>query len=135
MNRLSKVFRPFNYEHKSAFPLDIFKKLDKTTRGVKVSTIELKKKSNEFLIVIFLIQLLNNYGFIRQSANGLFYLLPMGQRVIEKLTKLVDSHMSAIGAQKMSCPLLIKESLWHKAGMILQLSHIDKNPRVSQIFV
>lgn len=91
MNRLSKVFRPFNNEQKSIFNLGKLGKEETEVNGYK---------------------LLNNYGLIRPSANGLFYLLPMGYRVIQKLSKLIDHNMSLIGAQKMQSPLLIKESLW-----------------------
>lgn len=55
-------------------------------------------------------------GLIRQSANGLYHLLPFAQRSLEKLISIVNENMLAIGAQKMSMPILIQSSLWKKTG-------------------
>lgn len=122
MNRLSKIFRPFNCDTKPVFDLNVFKSSQKpTSKSLKVVTRNYLKKNihNHQLTGSYIrIQLLTNYGFIRPSANGLYYILPAGLRVIEKLTKLVDTRMSAIGAQKMSSPLLLKHSLWQQSSMI-----------------
>lgn len=39
MNRLSKVFRPFNSDQKSIFNLDVLKKQEAKVNGFKVSFI------------------------------------------------------------------------------------------------
>lgn len=46
----------------------------------------------------------------------MYHVLPMGQRSIDKLIKLISSQMKLIGAQKMSQPLLTKQSLWEESG-------------------
>jgi len=60
-------------------------------------------------------------GLIRQSANGLYHLLPLAQRSLEKLISIVDKNMLDIGAQKMSMPVLIQSNLWKKTGSLTQL--------------
>lgn len=57
-------------------------------------------------------------GLIRQSANGLYYLLPLAQRSLDKLISIVNKNMTDIGAQKMSMPVLIRSNLWHKTGLL-----------------
>lgn len=61
-------------------------------------------------------------GIIAPSSNGLFHLLPLAVRSLEKLTRLIDKHMAEIGAQKISCPTLTASSIWDKTGKrVLQL--------------
>ncbi len=55
-------------------------------------------------------------GLIRQSCSGIFHILPMGQRALDKLSCLVHSAMKSIGAQKMTMPLLAPAALWKKTG-------------------
>ncbi len=62
-------------------------------------------------------QLLCRYGIIHQSSTGMHHILPMGQRVIEKIIKIVDHNMKLIGAQKMTVPILSKKQLWKEAGL------------------
>ncbi|XP_039283216.1 probable proline--tRNA ligase, mitochondrial [Nilaparvata lugens] len=57
-------------------------------------------------------------GIIHQSHNGLFSLLPLGLRSVEKLIKIVDSHMRKLGAQKIMVPSLTDGSLWKKTGRL-----------------
>lgn len=55
-------------------------------------------------------------GLIRPSGNGTFYILPLMQRSIEKLTKILDFHMTAIQGQKLSMPSITSADLWKKSG-------------------
>lgn len=55
-------------------------------------------------------------GFIRQSHAGLFQLLPLGLRIQEKLEKLLDKHMVALGASKVSLSTLSSQALWESTG-------------------
>lgn len=57
------------------------------------------------------------YASIMQQCHfGGFNLLPLGQRVYEKLVKIIDEEMEAIGCQKMSMTTLAPASLWKKTG-------------------
>ncbi|KAI8050248.1 hypothetical protein BDF22DRAFT_778060 [Syncephalis plumigaleata] len=61
-------------------------------------------------------QLLLRAGFIRQSASGIYTLLPFAVRSIAKLERLVDEEMEAIGACKLSLPMLLSADHWRKTG-------------------
>lgn len=55
-------------------------------------------------------------GLIRPSGNGSFHILPILQRSVEKLTRILDRHMRAIEAQKLTMPTLTAIELWKKSG-------------------
>jgi len=60
-------------------------------------------------------------GIIRQSANGLYHLLPLAQRSLDKLIFIINKNMMDIGAQKISMPVLIHSNLWKKTGLLCLL--------------
>lgn len=55
-------------------------------------------------------------GLIRSNGNGSFFVLPLLQRSVEKLTKILDSHMQQIEGQKVTMPTLTAAELWKKTG-------------------
>ena len=55
-------------------------------------------------------------GLIRRSTAGIYHLLPMAFRSLEKLEALIDNEMKAIGAAKMAMPVLTPAVLWKKTG-------------------
>lgn len=57
-------------------------------------------------------------GLIRQSANGLYHLLPFVQRSLDKLISIINTSMLDIGAQKITMPVLIQSNLWKKTGLL-----------------
>lgn len=57
-------------------------------------------------------------GIIRQSNTGMYTLLPLGYRALEKLISIVDNEMFKIGAQKMLLPHLTNQKLWEKSGRL-----------------
>ena len=61
-------------------------------------------------------QLLLEAGLIRQSSAGVYHLLPLGLRVLERLVGLVDHHMQAIGGSKMALPILTPAAQWKASG-------------------
>eukprot|EP00939_MAST-03C_sp_MAST-3C-sp1_P000301 g301.t1 len=61
-------------------------------------------------------RLLQRAGFIRPGASGTFLVLPLAMRVIDKIVRLIDYEMSAVGAQKLSMPVLHSAELWKKTG-------------------
>ena len=48
--------------------------------------------------------------------KGLFAMLPFGQRIIDKVIKLIEIEFLAIGAQKMEVPILGAKRMWSKSG-------------------
>jgi prolyl-tRNA synthetase len=61
-------------------------------------------------------KLLHKAGFIRESAAGRYYLLPLGMRVHDKISKIVEEEMDRIGAQKMLAPILHPIELWEETN-------------------
>ncbi|KAI1107656.1 prolyl-tRNA synthetase [Jackrogersella minutella] len=57
-------------------------------------------------------------GFFRQSQPGIFHMLPLGLRVQEKVEKLIEKHMSQLGASKLALSSLTSESLWEKTDRL-----------------
>lgn len=59
-------------------------------------------------------RLLTQAGFIRESTAGRYYLLPLGQKVHEKITGIVRKHMDKQGAQEVTMPVLHPIELWQE---------------------
>lgn len=55
-------------------------------------------------------------GFVRQSGAGIYSLLPLGLRTVEKIERIIDQEMQAIGSQKLSLPMLLNPDGWKKTG-------------------
>ena len=55
-------------------------------------------------------------GYIRQLAAGLYILLPLGIRVMEKVNRILREEMNAIGAQEITMPLLHPAEVWQETG-------------------
>ncbi|KAF2484292.1 hypothetical protein BDY17DRAFT_323160 [Neohortaea acidophila] len=62
--------------------------------------------------------LLLRAGFLRQVHAGIFHILPLGLRVQNKLERLIDKHMQALGASKVSLSSLSSEELWQRSGRL-----------------
>jgi prolyl-tRNA synthetase len=61
-------------------------------------------------------QLLERAGFVKQSAAGVFMMLPLGLRVLERIEAVIDREMQALGAQKVQMPQLLAADLWKVTG-------------------
>lgn len=53
-------------------------------------------------------------GFIHKEMAGVYSLLPLGLRVIEKLTKIVREEMESLGGQEISMTALQGKEIWEK---------------------
>lgn len=62
------------------------------------------------------LQLMVNNGLISSAGKGFFTILPIGQRIIDKLVKIVDDELLKIGAQKMEVPSLAMKKIWIKSN-------------------
>lgn len=60
--------------------------------------------------------LLVKAGYLRQAHSGIFHMLPLGHRVQQKLERMIDKHMSNLGASKVSLSSITTEDLWKKSG-------------------
>lgn len=57
-------------------------------------------------------------GLIRSAANGMFHVLPLLQRSLEKCVDLVDNSMKEVECQKVTLPTLTPCELWKKSGRL-----------------
>ncbi|XP_063058085.1 probable proline--tRNA ligase, mitochondrial isoform X2 [Engraulis encrasicolus] len=55
-------------------------------------------------------------GLLHPSNPGCFYYLPATVRSMEKLVRLIDQEMQAIGGQKLDMPALCAADLWRRSG-------------------
>ncbi|RAK23406.1 prolyl-tRNA synthetase [Anoxybacillus vitaminiphilus] len=61
-------------------------------------------------------QLLLRAGFIRQNASGVYSYLPLGQRVLQKIEKIIREEMNRAGAIELLMPALQQAELWQESG-------------------
>jgi len=61
-------------------------------------------------------RLLLRAGFIRRLAAGIYSFLPLGWRVIDKVSNIVRQEMNRAGAQELLLPTLHPEELWQQSG-------------------
>jgi len=57
-------------------------------------------------------KLLYKAGFVRRISTGRWAFLPLGMRVWEKIYKVIDDEMEAIGCQKLVVPVLHPIEIW-----------------------
>lgn len=56
--------------------------------------------------------------FLTQSASGTYSYLPVGMRMLQKITNVIDEEMERIGASRIEMPQLLSSALWHKTGRV-----------------
>ncbi|MFH2019260.1 MAG: aminoacyl--tRNA ligase-related protein, partial [bacterium] len=61
-------------------------------------------------------KLLVQAGFVRQVMAGVYTYLPLGLRVLNKISQIVREEMNAIGGQEVLMPILHPASLWKQTG-------------------
>lgn len=61
-------------------------------------------------------QLLTRAGYIHQEMAGVYTYLPLGIRVLNKISNIVREEMNKIGGQEMTMPVLHPGENWQKTG-------------------
>ncbi|HNS38269.1 MAG TPA: proline--tRNA ligase, partial [Anaerolineaceae bacterium] len=61
-------------------------------------------------------QLLLRAGFIRPLAAGIFSYLPLAQRALVNIMRIIRAEMDAIGGQEISMPVVHPAELWQQTG-------------------
>ncbi len=61
-------------------------------------------------------RLLKQAGYIKESVAGRYYFMPVGQRVQQKIMKVIKEEMDAVGAQEMVSPILHPLELWKETN-------------------
>lgn len=60
--------------------------------------------------------LLVRAGMIKKSSNGIYMIMPMGQRVRQKIENIIRDEMDKAGSQELHMPALIMEEVYEKSG-------------------
>src|SRR2546421_12313926 len=55
-------------------------------------------------------------GLVRQLAAGIYVWLPLGQRVLDRVNRIIREEMNAIGGEEMSMPVLHPPEVWRDSG-------------------
>ncbi|MGC9344669.1 MAG: aminoacyl--tRNA ligase-related protein, partial [Bacteroidales bacterium] len=55
-------------------------------------------------------------GFIDQLMSGSWTLLPLGYKVVEKISQIIREEINKTGAQEVLMPLLHPKSIWNESG-------------------
>ncbi len=61
-------------------------------------------------------QLLLRAGYVRQLAAGIFSYLPLAQRSLQKIERILREEMDAIGGQEICMPVVHPAETWQKSG-------------------
>ncbi|MEA3485896.1 MAG: proline--tRNA ligase, partial [Candidatus Aerophobetes bacterium] len=61
-------------------------------------------------------QLMLKAGLIRKFAAGIYSYLPLGCRVLTKITSIIREEMDKTGAQEMLLPFVQPAQLWKRSG-------------------
>ena len=61
-------------------------------------------------------QLLVRGGFVRQLGAGIYTMMPLGQRVKQKVSDIIREEMNAIGGQEISMPVVHPAEIWKETG-------------------
>ncbi|MBI4367658.1 MAG: proline--tRNA ligase [Deltaproteobacteria bacterium] len=61
-------------------------------------------------------QLMLRAGMIRQVARGIYDYLPLGWRVLRKVSRIVREELDRVGCQEVQLPLIIPAELWQESG-------------------
>lgn len=69
-------------------------------------------------------KLLVRGGYVRQLMAGVYSMLPLGQRVREKVMGIIREEMDAIGGQEFLLPQLHPRAIWEKTGRIDTMADI-----------
>jgi len=60
-------------------------------------------------------KLMMRAGMIRKVAAGIYNLLPLGLRVVDKVAAIVRSEMNRAGAQEVLMPMVVPSELWQES--------------------
>ena len=55
-------------------------------------------------------------GLVRQLAAGVYVYLPLGQRVLDKVSAILREEMNAIGGQEITMPVIHPAEIWRESG-------------------
>ena len=60
-------------------------------------------------------QLLIKGGFVNKSSAGVYSILPLGLKVLNKINQIIREEMNALGAEELLMPSLIHKKYWEQS--------------------
>lgn len=57
-------------------------------------------------------------GMVRQLSAGIYSMLPLGYRVVRKISEIIREEMNAIGGQEFHLPALNPKEIWEATGRV-----------------
>ncbi|CAH1642528.1 unnamed protein product [Spodoptera littoralis] len=90
----------------------IFQPVITIPKNAKIKNTEITCKSQKLLL---------ECGLIRPTGPGLFTILPLARRALDKLENLIKSCIEAAGGQRMAVPSLTPATLWDKTGRLQEI--------------
>ncbi|MBM9576510.1 proline--tRNA ligase [Leptospira sp. 201903070] len=74
------------------------------------------EKENPADAVVASHRLMIRAGLVRKSSAGLYFYLPLGVRILQKIKQIVREEMNATGALEFDLPILTPSELWEQSG-------------------
>lgn len=66
-------------------------------------------------------QLMIRAGFIRQLGAGIYTLMPLGKRAVDKIENIIRQEMDKIGGQEISMPVINPAKIWKETKRYYQI--------------
>lgn len=76
----------------------------------------LKEVPNDAVVISHILMLRS--GMIRMLSAGIYSFLPLGYRVVKKITEIIREEMDAIGGQEFHLPALNPREIWEETGRV-----------------
>jgi prolyl-tRNA synthetase len=76
-------------------------------RRIKEDPKDAKTISHKFMI---------RGGYARMVSAGIYSLLPLGKRIVDKIEKIIREEMDQIGGQEVLMPVILPAELWEESG-------------------
>ncbi len=76
----------------------------------------LKEVPNDAVVTSHILMLRS--GLVRMVSAGIYSFLPLGYRVIQKISRIIREEMNAIGGQEFHLPAINPKELWEQTGRV-----------------
>ena len=76
-------------------------------RRIKEDPKDAKTVSHKFLI---------RGGYVRPVSAGIYSLLPLGKRIVDKIEAIIREEMNKIDGQEVLMPVVLPADLWQESG-------------------
>ena len=76
-------------------------------RRIKEDPKDAKVVSHKFLV---------RGGYVRSVSAGIYSLLPVGKRIVDKIERIIRQEMNAINGQEVLMPVVLPADLWQESG-------------------